>query len=384
MHENVKNTRCLIDFDGTIANSLVWYNVALDEMFMGKLTDEHYIEHYKDFGDAYEIIPGSPWKRILSLLCRYLAKKDEVGAKDSSNPYLPMTYFYDMGVIDAMLLVAYDAEPIGHTPDNLYLYNTPEGTMIACVLDSLATLEHVKATEALAGENGCDDVKILVPNGYVALTADEQERCRDMFLYMPDVEDKLEEIFEQKACRIMEGLSFEQLGIAPVIEFCRRYKDAGGSLVIQSGSNKKIVETMLSTLGIDELFDEVLCSPDLGIEESADMSPWTYKTLVIRKAMDSFDDERACFVVGDTKGDAFGAYENALPFYLCWRGYPADPTKLSSAEGVLHVTEFSDISQELLDEHPGFEDFETDVDKMLDFADSVGKGEKTPPELSRD
>ena len=382
MYDHIENTRCLIDFDGTIANSLVWYNGALDEMLMGKLTDKHYIEHYKDFGDAYEIIPGSPWKRILSLLCRYLAKENLIGAKDSSNPYLPITYFYDLGTIDAMLCVAYDAKPVEHTSENIYMYKSADGALIGCVLDMLATSAHVAATIAYAEKNGYTDWKMLIPNEYVGLTSKDHSAYDDRFIYMNDVENALEAIFEQKACQIMSGLTFEQLGIAPVIEFCRRYKQAGGSLVIQSGSNKKIVVIMLDTLGIADLFDGVFCSPDLKIEETENMSPWTYKTLVMQQVMDNFADGRSCFVMGDTKGDAFGAYENALPFYLCWRGYPADPSHLTSAEGALGVEFFSDISQDLLDEHPGFEWFEKDIEKMMAFADAVGAGSVEPPRLS--
>ena len=65
------NTRCFIDFDSTLANSLPKYNIVLDELVKGKLTDKHYIEYYQDFGDAYDIIPGSPWKAILRDLVEY-------------------------------------------------------------------------------------------------------------------------------------------------------------------------------------------------------------------------------------------------------------------------------------------------------------------------
>lgn len=374
MLDNIKNTRCLIDFDGTVANSLPWCNVALDEMFMPKLTERNYIEYYKEFGDAFEIIPGCPWKRILTMLCCYLAEDKTIGIKDDSNPLLPKSYYYDLGPVSAMLSVAYDADFIEHTPDNIAYYKNDEGLLVGVSLMDISGMEELEAVEEHAKSIDISNWKLLPITGLFAKTDPELDTDGEHFLYLEDVEDHMEEIFEGKVTRIMSERTFDELAITPVVEFCRAYKQAGGSLVIQSGSNPAIISKILEVLGIESLFDGMFCSPMLGLGDAHAASPWEYKTAVIAAARSSVDDGRKCFVLGDTKGDAFGAYENELPFILAWRGYPADPARLESAEGTLIVDEWIDCSDEMLD-HMDDETAKIESDVLLSFANKVGQDE---------
>lgn len=373
MLDNIKNTRCLIDFDGTVANSLTWCNVALDEMLMGKVTDKHYIEYYKDFGDSFEIIPGCPWKRILSLLCAYLADERLIAVRDDSDPMLPKMLCYDLGPISTMLSVAYDADFLECTSDNIAYYKSAEGLLIGVSLMEIATMEDFTAVERQSHLLGCADWKLLPATGLFAKTDPSFDTASEHFLYIADVEDLLESIFEGKVVRIMSERTFDELAIAPVVEFCREYKEAGGSLVIQSGSNPAIISKILEVLGIESLFDGMFCSPMLGLGTERSASPWEYKSTVIAAARDCADDGRKCFVLGDTKGDAFGACENALPFILVWRGYPSDPAKLTSAEGTLAISEWIDCSEEVLE---GMDEkaMAREVATLMSFAESVGQG----------
>lgn len=346
------NTCCLIDFDGTLANSLVWYNKALDAMFMGKVTDKHYIEYYKDFGDAYEIIPGSPWKSILMNLCRYLAPAHPVSVETAwdDNNVVKTSAGHDLGVIDTMLKVAYDLEFVSYNEHRDIAVYANATEAVSVVLGAIACIEDVLFTNEAAIDLRKNEYRILVPSGYVGMTREQIERFGEAFFYVEDMANKLEGMFNDHACRILADAPYEELAIAPVIDFCRSFKEQGGTIAIHSGSNKRIIETMMDVLSIRDLFDFYLCSDMLSDIDVNELGAWGYKTELIGRLLSRYPKEKwDTFVVGDTKGDAFGAYENNEPFVLVWRGYPSDPAMLSSSDGTLVVQDFADIRQEVLD-----------------------------------
>ena len=111
------NTRCFIDFDSTLADSLPRYNVVLDDLYKDKVVEENYIEYYRDFGDAFDIIPGSPWKSILMDLVEYHAKIREVGPySNGGSRWAPTSAVYDAGRMDALMKVVFDADRCGNHP----------------------------------------------------------------------------------------------------------------------------------------------------------------------------------------------------------------------------------------------------------------------------
>lgn len=381
MNYDFSNTRCLIDFDGTIADSLPKYNEALDAMFMGVLTDKHYIEYYKDFGDAYEIIPGCPWKEILGKLCCYLAEEDKVSLPASGDEFLPQMRTYNMGPISAILKVAFNAEPSEFVPEAEMVLYKADDMLIAVSLAELTNAEICGGVAQVAETLGCLDYKVLVPNKYVAWTQSAKGRYEDKLMYMPDLEKILGDMFDELAIPVLSRLSFNELAIVPVVEFCKFYKEHGGSLVIQSGSDEVLVKTMLKALDIETLFDEIWCSPMLDLDQFKGQGPWAYKTAIIERAKEQ-DDERACFVVGDTKGDAFGASEAGLPFFLIWRGYPADPTRLSGDNSqTLSPNDWADFSPELMEralagDENAIKTANKSKEALIEFAARVAKGEE--------
>lgn len=349
MRTDLSCTCCLIDFDGTLANSLIWYNKALDAMYMGRVTDKHYIEHYKDFGDAYEIIPGSPWKSILMNLCRYLAQEHVVCTDAMWDEYncVQTRVSNDIGRIDAMLKVAYDLDFVRYDPTaNIAVYEHGDEEVFVA-LNQIAGMDEIVFANEMALADGKKEYRILVPSGYVGMPQEAIERFSDAFFYVEDVACRLEELFNDHACEIIAGATYDELAISPVIEFCREFKQAGGHVAIHSGSNKRIIETMMDVLGIADIFDTYLCSDMLTDIDVNTLGAWGYKTELIGRLLKQFPKEEwKTFVIGDTKGDAFGAYENDEPFMLVWRGYPADPSSLSSSQGTLHVDDVADIRQE--------------------------------------
>lgn len=402
----IENTRCLIDFDGTIANSLPYYNRAIDRMFLGTVARRPYAEYYRDFGDAYEIIPGSPWRNIIMLLCAYLAREHEhiesfTTPAEGSLIKTSIMNTYDMSLTDVVLKVAYGVWLSGRVPGtDLCIYENDD-MVISVVMGEIALAGHMSATEDVARKKGEHaEWLVLVPSGIAAWSQDDRARYESHVIYEQDIADKLEQVFEDLAVEEMGRLSYSDLAIEPVVQFCREYRNAGGSLVVQSGSNRRIVDKMMSVLGITDLFDAVFCTntslppsdDPLAAAKAADAeaagirleseseaeNPWAYKTRLIEEIRewedslgDDCDKNRHDFIIGDTKGDAFGAYECGLPFLLCWRGYPADPESLSgngetispdawidATDGALAAQDIAAVARE--------------VGTLIEFAERVG------------
>ena len=300
-------TRCFIDCDGTITNSLKYYNIVLDEIFMGVLTDQHYETYYKDFGDAYELIPGCPWKKILSYLVDYLGKRRNGTVKDVLT----------------------------------------RGEYMSC----LARVAFGKTAHGAMSTDG-NTIRVDFAN------FTESEAL-----------DILVKQFETEFAHLLTRIDLNDLAIEPVINFCREYKAGGGTLIIHSGSNKFLVDSMLSALGISDLFTDRLCTPMLEQEKPLTDSPWGYKTDLLNTLLEKYPvNGTKDFVLGDTKGDAFGAFELGLPFVLCWRGYPKDPECLSGDGVVMHPDLYCDFRPERVD--AGI-DCGADVKALLEFAEEL-------------
>ena len=310
------NTRCFIDFDSTIANSLPKYNIVLDELVKGKLTDKHYIEYYQDFGDAYDIIPGSPWKAILRDLVEYHTTHmaQEAGVKKGSSEWDAL-YFSNFAY------VARDIEP-------------------GC---------------PIGGEYGAEL---------------EEALTNDIVLR-----------FEEGCARLFPKLGYDELAIKPAVKFCKLYTQMGGHLIIHSGTNEAILKSMLSVIGIEDLFEDYLCSNMMVDADPSKLGKWGYKTELLNRLLDKYPiNGMRDAVVGDTKGDAYGAYEVGLPFLLVWRGYPKDPTRLSGAEDdYLTPNAIVSMVQEDLETKPE-DSFDGEVGKMLEFMEQVSHGQATAPE----
>ena len=298
---DLSNTRCFIDCDGCLADTLSnnGYNKALDRMFMGPLTAHHYCEDYQDFGDAYDIIPGAPWRMILNNLIEY-----HVGHRLADVAGIPYPINEETGE-----------------------RKTREGHPVKIALD-------------------------------------------------PTYLDDLERCFEDECVQIFSEMDYSDFAIEPVIRFCKEYKAAGGSLVIHSGTNKRILETILDACGIRDLFDDYLCSNMLNADPST-LGKWGYKTELLSTLLEKYPTNgRRDFVVGDTKGDAFGSFEVGLPFMLTWRGYPADPSKLKAdTEGETFISphRWVDVRQSQI-KSLSDEAIDRIVADMLDFAVDVGAG----------
>ena len=293
------NTRCFIDCDGCLADTLTnsGYNKALDRIFMGNITQRNYCEDYQDFGDAYDIIPGAPWKTILRDLVEY---------------------------------------HLGHR------------------MADIAGIDYPRDPET--GERATREgypLKIALDDGYL---------------------DSLEKRFEDECVDIFSHRDYEGFAIEPVVRFCKEYKAGGGTLIIHSGTNKRILETILEVCGIKDLFDDFLCSNELNTDPES-LGKWGYKTELLSTLLDRYPvNGNRDFVIGDTKGDAFGSYEVGLPFMLTWRGYPSNPEKLrADAAGNDFITphKWVDIRRETIDkcDEAGIDAI---VSEMLDFAEDVG------------
>jgi len=65
----------LTDADGTLFDSFPLYNRAIDDALISRgLATEPYEVYYKPFNDKYDIIPGTSWGPIFSLLLEYLGQ----------------------------------------------------------------------------------------------------------------------------------------------------------------------------------------------------------------------------------------------------------------------------------------------------------------------
>ena len=366
------NTRCFIDFDSTLADSLPRYNVVLDDLYKDKVVEENYIEYYRDFGDAFDIIPGSPWKSILMDLVEYHAKIREVGPySNGGSRWAPTSAVYDAGRMDVLMKVVFDADRCGNHPavPAVYYKGASASYMVA-----LGPLGMVDAMEAAA----------CMPEGSFKRAVDVADTLMpdipgiDEVLSIDEVAATLTSRFEEGCAAMFPTISYKELAIEPVIEFCRRYKDAGGHLIIHSGTNERILLSMLDTLGIRNLFEDYLCSDMLDADPNA-LGPWGYKTALLNKLLDRYPvNGNKDAVIGDTKGDAYGAYEVGLPFLLVWRGYPKDPSRLSGAEEDWIVPNATvDMTPDALVDPD--RSFESEIEAMLDFMASVGRGEMTAP-----
>lgn len=225
---DLSSTRCFIDADGTLFDSLPHYNSVFDTLFKGTLTERCYDDYRDEIDAIYDFIPGSPWHDIIAAGYEYLT---------------------------------------GEKP----------GESLICSLES---------------------------------------------------------DFEDGAAAMFKTLSYDRLAIEPVIEFCRLYKERGGTIVIHSGTNEKILRAMLDSCGISDLFDDYLTSNMMmrsGVRAGELDSKWGYKTALLGRLLEKYPvNGTRDFVIGDTKGDAFGAKETGMPFLLVWRGYPKDPERLSA------------------------------------------------------
>ena len=267
------NTICLIDADGTLFNSLVRYNGAIDKMFLGKYTDQNYIEYYSDFNNAYDIIPGSPWKLILDLMVQFLG--------------------YDKLEDDAL--------------------------------------------------------------------------------------DKIVEQFEDCSVEEFKKLSYDDFAIKPIFDFCKEYVDNGGKIVIHSGTNRRILEQMLTSADVWDLFSGYLCTDMLECDVSK-LGKWGYKAKLLELVKERYNTSgRKAFVLGDTKGDGFGAAEHDLPFVMSWRGYPKDPYKLTGelkgVPTVLRPDVVVDMRQERVDQYGKDEkitaEIKADLNSILDWCETL-------------
>lgn len=73
----------LTDADGTLFDSFPLYNRAIDDALLSRgLATEPYENYYKPFNDRYDIIPGTSWGPIFTMLLEYLGqdtgRSDEV------------------------------------------------------------------------------------------------------------------------------------------------------------------------------------------------------------------------------------------------------------------------------------------------------------------
>ena len=102
--------------------------------------------------------------------------------------------------------------------------------------------------------------------------------------------------------------------------------------MIHSGTNHRILETMLESAGITDLFKDYICADMLNVAPDK-LGKWGYKTELLRSLQEKYPTNgRQDFVVGDTKGDCFGAYDCQMPFVLVWRGYPKNPYELHAED----------------------------------------------------
>ena len=276
MSNDLSNTRCFIDADGTLFDSLPYYNNVFDTMFLGKYTDKNYNEYRDEIDRIYDFIPGTPWHDIIA-----------------------------------------------------------------------AGVEYLTGTRPSAAETS-----------------------------------ELEAIFEDRAAEMFRGMSAGRLAIAPVIDFCRTYRERGGSIIIHSGTNEKILRAMLEACGITDLFDDYLTSNMVfngnnrsNSVSSGGASKWAYKTTLLNHLLGKYPSNGTRnFVVGDTKGDAFGAKEVGMPFLLIWRGYPKDPCRLTANN---ERTEFisPDAWVDMRDEVIASSEARRNAaENMLEFASNVSAG----------
>lgn len=272
---DLSNTRCFIDADGTLFNSLPCYNNVFNTMFLGKLTDKRYDTYRNEIDRIYDFIPGTPWHDIIAAVVEYLT-----GVKP---------------------------------------------------------------------------------------TGDEGRR--------------LEATFEDNAAKMFSNMEYNDLAIIPTIDFCRAYRERGGRIVIHSGTNEKILLSMLNACGITDLFDDYVTSDMLyrggGVTPvvTAGTSKWAYKTNLLNHLIEKYPSNGTRnFVVGDTKGDAFGAKETGMQFLLVWRGYPKDPNRLSANDErteFMSPDEWVDVRDEVITRR-GMREFATST--MIQFAEIISAG----------
>lgn len=328
-------TRCFIDCDGTLMNSLKYYNDALDGIFMGNITNKHYIDYYKDFGDTYNIIPGSPWRTILFYLIDYLKPSRRIDIYDSNHKKEKV----EIGFFDALLKVSMNAVPFGDDGIELY-WKVPDNETSTAYSMSIKDIQQslVSSRPGAAAYLSEEMPKLPI---YETNINDRASSCYPS----SSLVDSIEKRFNAFSARKFEELSYDELIIDPIIRFCKEYKKRGGSLVIHSGSNESIVRTMLQVCGIEWLFDDILCTDMIKDAKVSNLGDWGYKTCLLQKLQERHDDERKGFVIGDTKGDAYGARALSMPFGLAWRGYPEDPRFLSNGDGHISPDAWFDVRE---------------------------------------
>lgn len=351
---------CFIDFDGTVADSLQKvYNHVLDAIFQDKLTPLHYIEYYRDFGDAYNIIPGSPWRNILQNLTKYLStpRANSFDIDDA-----------ELGEIDAAMLAAFDAYPakrkLGYAVPVYESYNA----VYIVVTDNLNNEQLIAEVCSQIDSSRCLTVLVKTEDMFVS-----NEDNIDRILDYESVFDILTDRFNYGAVELLSSGLEENIGIEPVIMFCKQYKELGGKLIIHSGSNEIIVKKMIDILDLENYFDDILCSDMLNVDQEV-LGDWGYKTELLGRLLGKYplENDFTGFVVGDTKGDGFGALDMGLPFLLVWRGYPKDPSVLKGNNGsVLEPDGIVDCRQELIDSGLSNDESQAIVNQMLEFAYSL-------------
>lgn len=366
------NTRCFIDCDGTIVNSLKYYNIIIDQLFLDKLADKEYSEYYKEFGDAYEIIPGAPWKTILSYLIDYLARRG--GKLDNK----PVDHVNNVAFAEATIRVAFDTLPVSSSniEDGSVLFLESGNASYALMPSNISERAMIAALDTMPDAILKRVVFYNVGDKDVSATNEKYNRVPsfiDEVMNVDSVIDVLVERFENGFVELVSNAPVNDLAIAPIVEFCREYKAGGGTLIIHSGTNKVIAEAMLEHIGIMDLFADKLCTDMLNMNGPSTDSPWGYKIDLLGKLIDKYPvNGTKDFVIGDTKGDAFGAHEFGLPFVLVWRGYPKDPSTLHGDNGIHMAPDiYCDFRPELLAACNEPSAYRDDIDRLLSFAASL-------------
>lgn len=405
-------TRCLIDCDGTIADSFRHYNSAIDKMFRGVLTDRAYADYRSEFDDAYDIIPGSPWRHILYQLIEFLTviepNKTDLNDNQKATLIADGLLRVSLGEKFYMLLLEGDYR-VG-----VHKMNAPldEHDKIAFSVSKKKIEEkyHKDCNEVLIDRLAvsCCEVNLFEISEFSRLVdiIDEpiDKGRRGYALMIDELISVLVNKFERLMCDYIDNLNEKDISIDPIVEFCREYTAFGGSIALHSGTNTAIVESILNKLELTDYIDEYICSDMLNISGGEIIPPqqpysgngsWGYKTDLINALIaydvlerhatpqDALDALRSgkiekptdyrYFVIGDSKGDAFGAREADVKFVLVWRGYPKDPTCLGSADGSKIEPDFivdmrPDVIEERGNDASAFKD---EIKKLLEFVETV-------------
>lgn len=336
---DLSGTRCFIDADGTLFDSLRHYNKVLDSIFLGKLTEHPYIDYYQDFGDRYDIIPGAPWRSILGNLYEY-----HTGERPNDFMVDLITETFEDRAAEMFSALEPEEFVIEPVIRFCHEYKEAGGQLIIHsgtnqkILEAMLFASH---TEDLFDEYLCSDM--LSDSLVLAVPANSNMVLNNLGEALPSgvrISTFNDPAYPTASNAVKQIFDAAHIPLTPLSEWCGKgavlCNDQIEAFSLMVSSNVDAAVVLRSTIERSNGADIACCiDTDVKIPLPSDiLGTWGYKTELLGRLLSEYPaDEKRTFVIGDTKGDGFGAVSVGLPFLLVWRGYPKNPYCLKTGTG---------------------------------------------------